>query len=215
MAQAATPTTTFVASRHIDYLNPYLSARRIHHVDSLLVMLEDFIDAEQDAVTYHGPVREYIPSDFERVEVQGRPLYDAPARSRHSFARLYGKPAYPLSAAAFSDDEDDLDSDDDGPWGCPSLTSDSDSSESAFDSEAESDSSSLYTDDSDWEWELEEYYSGSEGPEVVEVRWEQWEQLRELRGGGMGGVLPVSELWGRGVHGVDADDFVAFEEFDV
>ncbi|KAI0333453.1 hypothetical protein GY45DRAFT_1368441 [Cubamyces sp. BRFM 1775] len=209
MAQAASSTVNFMAGRDIDYVNPYLSTRRIHLIDNLSVMLDDFIDAEQDAITYHGPLREYIPSHFERAEVQVRPRYEAPAFGRYSSAWLYGKATHP-----FLDDEDDMDmydSDEDGPWGlgCPSLTTDDDSSDSAFSSEAESDSSSFYT-DSGSEWEPEEDYETDE-PEVVEVSWEEWEQLRELRGGVMRGILPASELWGRGVQDVDADEYPAFD----
>ena len=157
--------------------------------------------------------------ELDRDEIQVRLIYDAPAYGRHSFAWLYGKTAYPLTAATFSDDEDELDttddSDSDGPWGCPSLTTDSSSSsESGCSSEIDSDWSSYYTDDSGSEWDIEEYYTEWDGPEVVEVSWEQWEQLRELRGGGMRGLFPVSELWGHGVLNVDEDGFPAFEEFD-
>ncbi|OSD01956.1 hypothetical protein PYCCODRAFT_1478120 [Trametes coccinea BRFM310] len=104
------------------------------------VMLQEFIDADQIAITYGGSFRDYLPNEAERTppeEIERR------RREQEEWVRLDGFSCYPTVAG---EDTDDNESGDD----CPGLTTDDGDDMTDTASESGYSSSSAFGDD---EWE--------------------------------------------------------------
>ncbi|KAI9059033.1 hypothetical protein FKP32DRAFT_1680162 [Trametes sanguinea] len=124
-----------------DFADPLLS---VVQEDSISIMLQEFIDAEQAAITYNGLIRDFLPNEAERTPQEE---IDRRRREQEEDTPWYG-PTH--SYASLRDNADDDDGDDESDDGCPGLTTD-DGETTDTASEADYDSSSSAYGDDEWD----------------------------------------------------------------
>ncbi|KAI8984863.1 hypothetical protein BD414DRAFT_537309 [Trametes punicea] len=94
------------------------SVQSTEEVRGLSAMLEEFVSAEQDAVTYGGCMRDYLPNELERTtaeEIQNRSAYGLTAVEQDPDSSLTLHDETPLvidddCPELIEDEDDDMDS---------------------------------------------------------------------------------------------------------